>query len=151
MGLLVWEVLMVNVNVHWTGEMQFVGESVDTGHSLVMDADPEHGGRNTGFRPIHLLLVALGGCTGMDVISIMKKKRQEVTGLTINIGGERRVIEDPLVYTRISVEYVFKGNKISEAAAERAVKLSEEKYCSVMATLRPLAKIDISWRISKDR
>lgn len=141
---------MVDVNVHWTGEMRFVGESVDTGHSLVMDADPEHGGRNTGFRPIHLLLVALGGCTGMDVISIMKKKRQEVTGLTINIGGERRVIEDPHVYTRISVEYVFKGNKLSEGAVERAVKLSEEKYCSVMATLRPLANIEVRWRILED-
>ncbi|MEK6725706.1 MAG: OsmC family protein [Deltaproteobacteria bacterium] len=139
---------MVDVNVHWTGEMQFVGESVDTGHSLVMDADQEHGGRNSGFRPMHLLLVALGGCTGMDVISIMKKKRQEVTALTINIGGERQDIEDPHVYTRISVEYVLKGNKLSEPAVERAVKLSEEKYCSVMATLRPLAKIDIVWRIS---
>ena len=139
---------MVDVNVHWTGEMQFVGESVDTGHSLVMDADQEHGGRNSGFRPMHLLLVAFGGCTGMDVISIMKKKRQEVTALTINIGGERKDIEDPHVYTRISVEYVLKGNKLSEPAVERAVKLSEEKYCSVMATLRPLAKIDIVWRIS---
>ena len=140
---------MVDVNVHWTGEMQFVGESVDTGHSLVMDADQEHGGRNSGFRPMHLLLVALGGCTGMDVISIMKKKRQEVTALTINIRGERQAIEDPHVYTRISVEYVFKGNKLSESAVKRAVKLSEEKYCSVMATLRPLAKIDIVWRISE--
>ncbi len=140
---------MVDVNVHWTGDMQFVGESVDTGHSLVMDADKENGGKNSGFRPMHLLLVALGGCTGMDVMSIMKKKRQEVTGLTINIGGERLAIKDPHVYTRVSVEYVFKGNKLSESAVERAVKLSEEKYCSVMATLRPLAKIDISWRISE--
>ncbi|MBI4746359.1 MAG: OsmC family protein, partial [Deltaproteobacteria bacterium] len=126
---------------------QFVSESVDTRHSLVMDADQEHGGRNSGFRPMHLLLVALGGCTGMDVISIMKKKRQEVTALTINIGGERQDIEYPHVYTRISVEYVFKGNKLSEPAVLRAVKLSEEKYCSVMATLRPLAKIEVRWRI----
>ena len=140
---------MIDVNVHWTGDMQFVGESVDTGHSLVMDADQEHGGRSSGFRPMHLLLVALGGCTGMDVISIMKKKRQEVAALTINIGGEKRVIEDPHVFTRVSVEYVFKGNKLSKVAVERAVKLSEEKYCSVMATLRPLAKIEISWRISE--
>ena len=71
-----------------------------------------------------------------------------MTALTINIGGERQDIEDPHVYTRISVEYVLKGNKLSEPAVERAVKLSEEKYCSVMATLRPLAKIDIVWRIS---
>ncbi|MBF8251463.1 MAG: OsmC/Ohr family protein [Deltaproteobacteria bacterium] len=139
---------MIDVNVHWTGDMQFVGESVD-GHSLVMDADQEHGGRSSGFRPMHLLLVALGGCTGMDVISIMKKKRQEVAALTINIGGEKRVIEDPHVFTRVSVEYVFKGDKLSKAVVERAVKLSEEKYCSVMATLRPLAKIEISWRISE--
>lgn len=139
---------MVKVNVHWTGGMQFSGESIDTGHSLVMDADPEHGGKNSGFRPIHLLLVALGGCTGMDVISIMKKKRQAVTALTINIRGEKREIEDPHVYTRISVEYVFTGNNLSEGAVERAVRLSEEKYCSVMATLRPLTKIEIYWRIS---
>lgn len=139
---------MVNVNVHWTGGMQFSGKSIDTGHSLVMDADPEHGGKNSGFRPIHLLLVALGGCTGMDVISIMKKKRQAVTALTINIRGEKREIEDPHVYTRISVEYVFIGNNLSEGAVERAVRLSEEKYCSVMATLRPLTKIEICWRIS---
>lgn len=139
---------MVNVNVHWTGGMQFAGESIDTGHSLVMDADPEHGGKNSGFRPIHLLLVALGGCTGMDVISIMKKKRQEVTALIINIKGEKREVEDPHVYTRISVEYVFTGNNLSEAAVRQSVRLSEEKYCSVMATLRPLAKIEVTWRIS---
>lgn len=142
---------MVDVKVKWTGEMQFVGESVDTGHSIVMDTDQEFGGRNSGFRPMHLLLISLGGCTGMDVISLMKKKRQEVTGLTINIGGERLAIEDPHVYTRISVEYVFKGKDLSEAAIKRSIKLSEEKYCSVMATLKPLAKIDISWRIEKSK
>src|SRR3972149_583008 len=140
---------MVDVNVHWTGDMQFVGESVDTGHSLVMDADKEHGGKNSGFRPMHLLLVALGGCTGMDVISVMKKKRQEVTALTINIGGERRVIEEPHVYTRISVEYVFKGNKLSDAAVERAVKLSEENFLSVLKPPGPQKPVQTSWRISE--
>lgn len=137
---------MVDVKVKWVGGMQFDGESTGTGHSLVMDADRDHGGDDAGFRPMHLLLVALGGCTGMDVISIMKKKRQKVTGLTIVVGGENQV-EYPHVYTHVSVEYLFKGIGLSEAAIVQAIKLSEEKYCSVMATLRPLAKIDISWRI----
>lgn len=140
---------MVDVVVKWTGDMQFVGESVDTGHSLVMDTDQEFGGRDSGFRPMHLLLVALGGCTGMDVVSLMKKKRQKMTGLTINIGGERLKIEYPHIYTAVSVEYIFRGKKLSVAAVERSVKLSEEKYCSVMATMKPLTRIDVKWKIEE--
>jgi len=127
------------VNVKSDGGLRFVGTD-SSGHSIVMDASKLSGGEGSGFSPLQLLLIALGGCTGMDVINILRKQRQEVDGLEIVVSGERAE-EPPRVYNSIRVEYRIKGKEIKENAVKRAIRLSEEKYCSVGAMLRAKAKV----------
>ncbi len=136
---------MIEAKVRLVQDMQFYG-SAGSGHRLVMDADDASGGTNAGFRPMELLLVAFGGCTGMDVISILRKKRQEVTGLEMEIQGEK-ADDYPKVYRTVHIEYVVKGKSVQREAVERAVKLSLEKYCSVGATLSRAGTITHSYRI----
>ena len=136
---------MVEAKVKLVQGMQFTGTST-SGHALSMDADDDAGGKNTGFRPMELLLVGFGGCTGMDTISILRKKRQEVTGLEINVKGER-ADSHPKVYREIHIEYVVKGKGITKESVERAIALSLEKYCSVGATLAKTGTITHSYRI----
>jgi len=136
---------MLTAKVTYVKGMQFVGDT-ESGHALVMDADPSDGGQNIGPRPMELLLAGTGGCSGMDVISILKKKRQDVTGLEINAKGEKA--EDyPKKFTEITLEFVVRGRNISEEAVKRAVELSMTKYCSVKATLEGTAKIHYSYII----
>lgn len=125
----------MEVRIRWTEGMQFVGTS-GSGHALVMDTGPDHGGRNTAATPMELLLVALAGCTGMDVVSLLRKMRVNFTGLEIGVRAERRE-EHPRIFTRIELEYRVAGTGIDRAAVQRAVELSQEKYCSVRAMLRP--------------
>ena len=136
---------MVEAKIKLVQGMQFTGTAT-SGHTLSMDADNDAGGNNTGFRPMELLLVGFGGCTGMDAISILRKKRQEVTGLEINIRGER-ADSHPKVYKEIHIEYVVKGSGIKKEAVERAIALSLEKYCSVGATLAKTGTIIHSYRV----
>jgi putative redox protein len=139
---------MAKATVTYTGGMQFVA-SADSGHAVVMDADADVGGNNTGSRPMELLLMGIGGCSGMDIISILKKKKQAVTGLEANVSGT--MADDyPHKYTGITIEYVVRGKGISEEAVKRAVQLSMDKYCSVKATLEGSAKINFSYRIIED-
>ncbi len=135
----------MEAKVTYVSGLQFIGET-GTGHALVMDGDFDVGGRDTGPRPTELLLVAIGGCSGMDVISILKKKKQDVTGLEINVKGEKAETH-PKRFTKIILEYIIKGRNISEEAVKRAVELSMEKYCSVKATLEGSAKIEFSYKI----
>ena len=125
----------MDATVVWKKGLSFTGTGHATGFTLPLGADPSVGGDNDGFRPTELLLVALAGCTAMDVISILSKKRQIITSFEVKAHGERAP-QDPKRFTSFLVEYVLKGNRIDPDAAERAVELSEEKYCSVMATLR---------------
>jgi len=127
------------IKVKWIDGMRFVATD-GMGHSIVMDASKQSGGENSGFSPMQLLLIALGGCTGMDVAHIMRKQRQQVNDLEILVSGER-VEEQPRVYDNIHVEYRIKGKGIKENAVQRAIQLSEDKYCSVGATLRTKAKV----------
>ncbi len=136
---------MLNAKVKWVDGLQFVGES-GTGHAIVMDGDAEVGGNNTGMRPMELLLIGLGGCSGMDVASILQKKKQQVTGIDINVKGEK-ADSYPKKFTEIEIEFVVSGKDLSEDAVKRAVELSMEKYCSVKATLEGVAKISFSYRI----
>lgn len=117
----------------WKGKMSFDGWA-DSGFTLPMGTKPESGGDDDGFRPVELLLVGLAGCTAMDVISILQKKRQEVTGFEVNVQGERAE-DHPRRFVRIVVEYVVTGRGIDPEAVERAVELSETKYCSVSGSL----------------
>jgi len=135
------------VNVRWEGEMRFVATS-EEGDSVTMDADPEGGGQGQGFRPIKLLLAALGGCTGMEIVWILRRQRQEVTGVEMNMTGTRRK-RDPRYYERIQVEYVVRGRKLRESAVKRAIELSEQKYCSVRGILRPEVKVTSSYLIEQ--
>jgi len=125
--------------------MQFVG-SADSGHAVVMDAPPSVGGNNSAPKPMELLLMAFGGCTGMDVISILRKKKQEVSGLEMSVEGEMAK-DHPHMYTAIHIEYTAKGKDISEDAVKRAIELSLERYCSVGATLGKAAKITHSYKV----
>jgi len=132
----------------WQKKMSFIGES-GTGFSLPLDNSVEHGGDNSGFRPIELLLVGLAGCTGMDVISILEKKRQKVTRFEVHVNGERSA-EHPKVFTDIQIEYEVAGVDIDPAAVARAVELSETKYCAVSAMLAKAAKIEYSINIIQE-
>lgn len=127
--------------------MRFIAEG-SSGHSVVMDADPEVGGEDTASRPTELVLMGLGGCTGMDVISILRKKRQDVKNFEMYIRG-KKADNHPKKFTHIEIEYVVTGRNISEEAVKRAVELSMQKYCSVKATLEGVAEITYSWRIEE--
>jgi putative redox protein len=138
----------MNAKISYVDGLQFVGVPT-TGHAGVMDGDPSVGGKNTGPRPMEFLLLGIGGCAGMDVISILKKKRQDVTGFEINVKGVKA--EDyPKKFTEITLEFVVKGRNISEEAVKRAVDLSMNKYCSVKATLEGTSKIHFSHKIIQE-
>ncbi len=139
---------MAKATVTLTGGMQFVA-TADSGHAVVMDADMDSGGSNTGSRPMELLLMGIGGCSGMDIISILRKKKQHVTGLEAQVSGT--MADDyPHKYTSITIEYIVRGRGVTEEAIKRAVQLSMDKYCSVKATLEGSAKINFSYRIIEE-
>jgi len=139
---------MIEAKVTYVDGLQFVGE-VASGHAIVIDGDKEVGGRNTGARPMELLLIGLGGCSGMDVVSILKKKKQEINGVEIKVKGEK-ADNYPKKFTDIDIEFIVKGRNVSEDAVKRAVELSMEKYCSVKATLEGSAKITWSYKIIEE-
>ncbi len=138
----------MDAKVTFVDGMQFVGEA-SSGHSIVMDADYEVGGRDTGLRPSELLLIGLGGCTGMDTISILRKKKQEVSGFELKVQGNK-ASSHPKKFEEITVEFIVKGKNISEEAVKRAVELSMTKYCSVKHTLEGVAKIDYKYTIVEE-
>jgi putative redox protein len=111
-----------------------------SGHMLVMDANAQHGGTGKGFSPMELLLVGLGGCTAMDVISILRKMRQEVVDYRVEVSGTRRE-EHPQVYTEIEVVHVVRGRGVDPAKVAHAVELSSTKYCSASAMLAASAEV----------
>ena len=131
----------MDASVVWKKGLSFTGTAAKSGFSLPLGASPDVGGENDGFRPSELVLVGLAGCTGMDVISILEKKRQNVTAFEVRVHGERAE-RDPKKFTSFLVEYVVTGKGIDPNAVERAVELSETKYCTVMATLRCAGPIE---------
>ncbi|MBI5102334.1 MAG: OsmC family protein [Nitrospirae bacterium] len=139
---------MLTAKIKYTDGMQFVGEA-GSGHAIVMDTDGKFGGVNTGLRPTELLLIAVGGCSGMDIVSVLKKKKQQLTGLEIIVGGEKAE-EYPQKFTDINIEFIVKGRGLSEEAVKKAVDLSMDKYCSVKATLEGSAKFTFSYKIVED-
>lgn len=129
----------MQARVKWLDNMSFVGES-GSGHSLVLDGSPEHGGRNLGVRPMEAVLIGLGGCSAFDVMLMLKKSRQRVTDCEVLIDAERAA-EVPAVFTRIKLNYVVTGIELSEKQVNRAVSLSVEKYCSVSKMLETTVEI----------
>jgi putative redox protein len=134
---------MSHAKITWFGERQFVG--VDSSkHSVVISAQDE--ANATGMKPSDLLLVALAGCSAMDVIGILRKKRLDVQGFEINVKGEQDE-HPPWTFRRIELEYVVSGRGIKEKAVADAVRLSKDKYCSVSATVQGVAEVATSYRI----
>jgi putative redox protein len=131
--------------VKFAGDDLFVAVSA-SGHALAVETDSA---RSRAATPMELLLLAVGSCTGVDVISILRKKRERVTGYHVEVRGERRT-EHPRAYTRIEVRHVLRGHDLSERAVAQAIELSDTKYCSVAATLRPAAEIVTSYEIIED-
>lgn len=133
----------MKINVDWQGEMEFLS-NLPSGHEVTLDASPESGGHNKGPRPMEMLLTGLGGCTGIDVVMILKKMKEEIKEFSMDIDGERAE-EAPKRFTKIHITYKFKGKNLSEKKIERAIKLSEEKYCSASSSLN--AEITSSYEI----
>jgi putative redox protein len=125
--------------------MAFEG-TAPSGHTIMMDTDPESGGHDEGADPKSLLLLALASCTGMDVISIMRKKRQDVTSYRINVFATEAV-EHPKIYTYILVEHVIAGHDIDPKAMARSLELSITKYCPVHALLSRVTRVEHVYRI----
>lgn len=124
----------------------FVGLT-PSGHAQAIETDTERGSAAT---PMELLLIALGSCTAVDVIAILKKKRQQVTDYRVEVSGKRRE-EFPHAYTELHVKHILRGRGVAEQAVARAIELSDTKYCSVAATLRGTANITTSYEISEDK
>ena len=136
----------VRVQAKWVEGMQFQSTGVSSQATFSMDASEEAGGSGQGVRPFEALLSAVAGCSGMDIILILRKMKQDVTGLTINVAGTRGE-EYPRPLEHATVEYVVRGNQLSESAVSRAVSLSATRYCGVMASLK--ADIETSYVIEQ--
>ncbi len=120
-----------------------------SGHHVILDAAEHNGGQNSGPQPMEMLLVALAGCSGMDILSILRKKRQDITGYELRIHG-RRAEEHPKVYLDITLEHIFTGHNIRPEAVERAIELTEERYCGASAMLGKTATIGHMFSIIED-
>jgi putative redox protein len=125
--------MKTSITTKWIDNMAF--EAVVNGHKIILDADEKVGGQNRGPRPKPLLLIALAGCTGMDVVSILKKMRVEIKSFDINVEGDITE-EHPKHYTKMHIIYSFSGTNLPLDKIEQAVKLSEEKYCGVRASYK---------------
>jgi putative redox protein len=133
--------------VRWAGKMTFVGKA-GSNHLVPMDSGPDFGGDSSATKPMELLLLGLGGCTGMDVVSLLNKMRVDFTALEVNITADRAE-EHPTVYTRIDIEYVVTGHGIDAEKVKRAVGLSQEKYCSVSAMLKKACPVNYTIRLTQ--
>ena len=135
-----------DVTLTWVQNKQFVGTD-DSKHSIVISAQDEENG--TGMVPSQLLLLSLASCSAYDVVGILSKKRSRMTGLQVNVSGENAT-ESPWPFVRITMEYVLRGKGLKEKDVAQAIHLSETKYCSVAATIRPAAEIITSFQIIED-
>lgn len=136
----------MKTRVKWLDNMSFVGES-GSGHSVVMDGPPEFGGRNLGVRPMEMLLLGLGGCASFDVVSMLKKGKQDLVDCEVEITAERAA-EEPKVFTKIHLHFVISGNDLSDKRVSRAIELSAEKYCSASIMLGKTAEITHDYEIT---
>ncbi|HQU49951.1 MAG TPA: OsmC family protein, partial [Casimicrobiaceae bacterium] len=135
----------MKTRIRWTEGMSFVAET-GSGHALVIDGAPEHGGRNLGPRPMELVLAGAAACTAFDVVLILRKARQPVTDCAVEADADRADVE-PKVFTRIRLAYTVAGRGLDPRQVERAVKLSKEKYFSATIMLGRTAEIQTTVRI----
>jgi putative redox protein len=135
----------MKAEINWKHNVRFDASS-ESGHEIIMDGAPKHGGNNEGARPMELLLIGMGGCTGFDVVGILKKARADLQSLTIKLEAER-ADEVPSVFTKIHVHFVLTGVALKETLVQRAIELSAEKYCSASIMLGQTADITHSFEI----
>ena len=135
----------MHARIKWLDHMSFVGEA-PSGHSVVMDGSPEHGGRNLGPRPMEMILLGLGGCTSFDIVSILQKSRVDVEDCIVEIEAQR-ADEIPAVFTKIHVHYIVKGTGLQDKHVKRAVELTSEKYCSVSMMLKNAVELSYDYEI----
>lgn len=138
---------MVEMRVRYVNGLQFIG-SASSGHVIVIDGGPEMGANDAGIRPPELLLLALGSCSAMGMISILKKEKQCITGCEVRVKSEQEK-EWPKRFKKIEMEFIVKGRNLSLGAVKRALELSMEKYSTVKATLEMPAKINFGLTILK--
>ena len=138
----------MDAKVIWKGRMTFTGEA-ESGYTIPLGTDPAVGGDNDGLRPLELLAIGLAGCTAMDFISILQKKRQDVTDFEVKVHAERAA-EHPKVFTHILVEYLITGREVEPAAVERAIELSETKYCPAQAMLAKACTIEHKYTLIEE-
>jgi putative redox protein len=135
----------MQARIKWVQDATFLGES-GSGHAVVMDGPPDHGGRNLGVRPMEMLLLGMGGCTAFDVVSILKKSRQPITDCVAEIEAARAE-QDPKIFTRIHVHFIVTGTGLDDKRVARAVSLSADKYCSASIMLGKSAEITHDYEI----
>jgi len=138
----------MDVKVNWQGRLTFRGTS-DSSFSVPLGTELSLGGDNDGFRPMELILIGLAGCTAMDVISILSKKRQDITDFEVRVHGERAE-DHPRVFTEASIEYQVTGRGVDEAAVVRAIELSATRYCPAQAMFSKLMPIELKYLIYED-
>jgi putative redox protein len=135
----------MKATVNWLGNVRFAARA-GSGHTVLMDGPPEEGGENLGIRPMEMVLAGLGGCAAFDVVTILRKARQDVTACRAELEAQR-ADEPPKVFTRIHIHFVVTGRNIKESQLERAIELSADKYCSASIMLGKTAEITHSYEI----
>jgi len=135
----------MNISVNWVDGMLMVGKS-HSGHSITMDGPPEIGGENLGVRPMEMLLLGVAGCTMIDVVTTLKKMRQDLTKCETKLSAER-ADEHPKVFTDIHIQFILKGQDLDSKKVEKAITLSAEKYCSASIMLGETASITHDFEI----
>jgi len=134
--------------LNWKGNFRFTA-TTQKDLSILFDAPVEYGGEDTAPSPTETVLASLAACTGYDVVSILKKKRQNITSFSVETEAERNN-EPPKVFTKIHIKYIVKGTNVNKEAVERAIQLSYEKYCSVGAMLKKTAEVTTSYELRQD-
>lgn len=138
----------MQASVVWSKGMSFTG-TAGSGFTVPLGTDPSVGGDDDGFRPMELMAVSLAGCTAMDVISILRKKRVDVTGFEVKVNADR-ANEHPKVVTAFAIHYIVRGHGVDPSAVERAMELSQTKYCPAQAMLAKVAPIALSYEIIEE-
>ena len=132
-------------NVKWLGDMAFEATS-GSGHTIRLDGPPDAGGKNQGARPMEMLLIGMGSCSAVDVISILKKSRSDIDDCDVVVTAERAT-EHPKIFTDIHLHFIISGKGLKEKTVERAIQLSAEKYCSASIMLGAMAKVTHDFKI----
>ena len=137
----------MDIVVDWQGGMKFQSKG-PTGLGIVLDSSPEFGGEHAGPAPVEVLMASCAACAGMDVVSMLKKSRQEISSYKIKVHIDRTPDgEYPRKITMMKIEHVLSGESLDQSAVQRAVKLSDEKYCQVIANMRSEVHVEMSYRV----